>query len=183
MEDKRVRKSKEALKTALLTLRSSKELKDISVTELCRKAGLNRSTFYANYTDINALAADCVTDLLHWLLTDMNSQPSASDGMTRKTVRDSVKRFLTYMKENPAIFRILYDSEERFLFVSQIIAYAGSSGQPAEACRRYRDLYCVVGAFAVTRQWFLDGCSFPVEDMTTLLCSLLSASGEVPIST
>ena len=41
---------------AFVSLLNEKELKDISVSELCEKAGINRSTFYDNYTDIFALA-------------------------------------------------------------------------------------------------------------------------------
>ena len=34
-----------------------KSLKEISVADLCERAEINRSTFYANYNDLNALAA------------------------------------------------------------------------------------------------------------------------------
>ena len=45
-----------AIEEAFVSLLNEKELKDISVSELCEKAGINRSTFYDNYTDIFALA-------------------------------------------------------------------------------------------------------------------------------
>lgn len=41
---------------AFVSLLNEKELKDISVSELCERAEINRSTFYDNYTDIFALA-------------------------------------------------------------------------------------------------------------------------------
>lgn len=45
-----------AIEEAFVSLLNEKELKDISVSELCEKAGINRSTFYDSYTDIFALA-------------------------------------------------------------------------------------------------------------------------------
>lgn len=45
-----------AIEAAFVSLLNKKELKDISVSELCEKAGINRSTFYDNYADIFALA-------------------------------------------------------------------------------------------------------------------------------
>ncbi len=45
-----------AIEEAFVSLLNEKELKDISVSVLCEKAGINRSTFYDNYTDIFALA-------------------------------------------------------------------------------------------------------------------------------
>ena len=48
----RAERSKSALKAAFLDLFQSREPADISVVALCEKAGLNRSTFYAHFTDI-----------------------------------------------------------------------------------------------------------------------------------
>ena len=45
-----------AIDTAFVSLLKEKELKDISVSELCERADVNRSTFYENYADVFALA-------------------------------------------------------------------------------------------------------------------------------
>ena len=41
---------------AFVSLLNEKELNDISVSELCERAEINRSTFYENYADVFALA-------------------------------------------------------------------------------------------------------------------------------
>ena len=46
----------ENIDTAFLRLMQNKDLKEISVSELCEMAEINRSTFYANYDDLNVLA-------------------------------------------------------------------------------------------------------------------------------
>ena len=48
-----------AIEAAFISLLNEKELKDISVSELCEKAGINRSTFYDNYADVFALTNAC----------------------------------------------------------------------------------------------------------------------------
>lgn len=50
--DVRVRKSKENIKNAFIELRTKKELRKITVKELCLKANINKSTFYEHYEDI-----------------------------------------------------------------------------------------------------------------------------------
>ena len=45
-----------AIEAAFISLLKEKELKDISVSELCEKAEISRSTFYDNYADTFALA-------------------------------------------------------------------------------------------------------------------------------
>ena len=54
--NQRHRETIAAIDTAFVSLLKEKELKDISVSELCEKAGVNRSTFYENYADVFALA-------------------------------------------------------------------------------------------------------------------------------
>ena len=48
-----------AIEAAFISLLNEKELKDISVSELCEKAEISRSTFYENYTDVFSLANVC----------------------------------------------------------------------------------------------------------------------------
>lgn len=45
-----------AIEAAFVSLLKEKELKDISVSELCEEAEISRSTFYENYVDVFALA-------------------------------------------------------------------------------------------------------------------------------
>ena len=51
-EDKRVRKTKRALRLGLAELLAEKSIQNITVKELSDKVEINRSTFYANFTDI-----------------------------------------------------------------------------------------------------------------------------------
>jgi len=51
-DDRRVRKTKKALRQGLVSLLAQKNLKDISVRELTDKADLHRGTFYVHYKDI-----------------------------------------------------------------------------------------------------------------------------------
>lgn len=55
--------AKSCLKTALLALMREKSYKDLSVSELCRKAGVSRMAFYRNYRVVNDLFEDAARDL------------------------------------------------------------------------------------------------------------------------
>ena len=54
--DKRIKKTKIAIKKAFLELRTKKALEKITVKELCELAYINKSTFYSHYDDIYALS-------------------------------------------------------------------------------------------------------------------------------
>ena len=65
MEDTRVNKTKQSLFMALSSLLNEKELKNITIVELCKVAGINKSTFYLHYKDIY----ECGEDMFHQIVT------------------------------------------------------------------------------------------------------------------
>ena len=54
--NRRRRQSVERLETMFMDLLQEMELREIAVADLCKRCGLNRSTFYANYLDIYDMA-------------------------------------------------------------------------------------------------------------------------------
>jgi len=52
VNNKRRKESQEKIEKAFIQLIQNKEIEQISVTDICQKCNLNRSTFYANYLDI-----------------------------------------------------------------------------------------------------------------------------------
>ena len=50
-EDLRVRKTKKAIAEAFMSLLREKSLEEITVNELCEKAGVRRTTFYKHFND------------------------------------------------------------------------------------------------------------------------------------
>lgn len=67
--DKRILKTKKKLTSTLLNLIEEKKIKKITVLELCKKANINRTTFYKYYTDID----DLVTKIEESLLLDLKN--------------------------------------------------------------------------------------------------------------
>lgn len=67
--DRRVLKSKQALKSAFIQLMNEKELQQITITDLVDFANINRGTFYKHYqtkTELfHELVEDILSDLVH----------------------------------------------------------------------------------------------------------------------
>ena len=68
--NRRRRASRDAIENIFIELLQTKSLNEISVSDICKKAGLNRSTFYANYMDIYQLA-DTIRETLEDNLNDL----------------------------------------------------------------------------------------------------------------
>ena len=54
--NRRRRESRKRIEAAFMQLIQNRELNEISVTEICQSADINRTTFYANYVDLYDLA-------------------------------------------------------------------------------------------------------------------------------
>ena len=54
--NRRRKASRDRIETAFVRLLQDRELSQLSVTEICKAADVNRTTFYANYLDIYDLA-------------------------------------------------------------------------------------------------------------------------------
>ncbi|GLX69914.1 TetR/AcrR family transcriptional regulator [Paenibacillus glycanilyticus] len=66
--DRRVVRSREALKQALLALMKQKDFDEISITEIVELANYNRGTFYSHYESKEALLDDIIYALIEELL-------------------------------------------------------------------------------------------------------------------
>ena len=54
--NRRRRASVERIEKVFMELLQTRELNEITVSDICKLCGLNRSTFYANFTDVYDLA-------------------------------------------------------------------------------------------------------------------------------
>lgn len=93
--NKRSVETDECLKNALIALLKDKELADISVTELCETADIDRSTFYAHYEDVSALGNVCAADI--------EKQLSEAPHTT-----DDFAWIFEYIKGHPDVFRVYF---------------------------------------------------------------------------
>lgn len=85
--DPRIRRSREALQTALFRLMQDQPYNNISVSDIVRQAGVNRSTFYAHYQDKDDLFRDCLRRSFQRLL---EARLPVSDQFCRGDIRQLV---------------------------------------------------------------------------------------------
>ena len=102
-EDLRVSRTKQQLKDALLSILRIKPIGRITVTELCRKAGLNRNTFYSHYRSPVELLDEIET-------TFFRSLGEPIEGLIKSgSSYESVIRHLTQMLyQEPDLAKLLF---------------------------------------------------------------------------
>jgi len=109
--DLRVIKTKKALHQALLGLLRTNTLESISVSALCREAGVNRGTFYLHYKDVGSL----FDEHLHHLLKDL--EESYYEPYRHVTMLDpdhldpSTIRIFHHVKKYQPFYEIVFDKK------------------------------------------------------------------------
>lgn len=79
-EDRRIQKTKANLQRSLLCLMQEKPLSEITVTDLCKNARINRNTFYAHYKNLKELLTEMQEHLLRQYCASMDRAFEAEDG-------------------------------------------------------------------------------------------------------
>lgn len=74
MEDRRIRYTKMVLQQALIALMKEKPLNQITITEICKKADINRNTFYQHYASPHDLYQVIETALLDKIMLAIHQE-------------------------------------------------------------------------------------------------------------
>ena len=175
-DDRRTQYSKRVIREALFELMQEKPLNKITVKELCERADVNRSTFYAYYTDIYDLDRKLIKEFFRMQRSFINASLEILDkkpDVTNLTVKDfyeitylhlskvyeikDMYKFAFYGQSNSPI-QISYDK----VFYSELIKRV-----PEQYKENFRNAFVFVsgGTTAVFVRWILTDCAAPVEQI------------------
>ncbi len=163
--NRRRRESIERIEKTFLELMQTKELSEISVSEICKACGLNRSTFYANFVDLYDLA-DKVRERLEEDLSHLY-EPELTQGFNSN---DYLKLF-RHIQENQLFYRTYfklgYDNQEQIFRYDTHQAANFFDNQHIE----YHIEFFKSGFNAVVKKWLAGGCQETPEEMDEILRS------------
>lgn len=100
--DLRIIKTKNLLYTTLINLLKDYTFEEIKVSDICNKALINRSTFYAHYSDKYELLSSCIQDIKDDLAFKLQSNKNISN--TKEYYMEMLNLFLSHIDENRDLF-------------------------------------------------------------------------------
>lgn len=158
--NKRRRESIEKIEKAFINMLLSKEINQISVTDICKETGLNRSTFYANYIDIYDLA----DKLREKLEKDFSAQfQENSDDGAIKMFRHIYENQLFYK----IYFKLGYDERHQTYIYDTSRAEKDFEGKHT----KYHIEFFRNGLNAIIKMWLNGGCEETPEEMAGVIKS------------
>jgi AcrR family transcriptional regulator len=160
--NKRRRQSREKIEKAFIELLQTRDLKDITVSDLIKMAELNRSTFYANYIDIFDLA-DKTRETLE---NDFGKLFAEYDYFNERT--GALKMF-RHIKENQIFyktyFKLCYDEKH----LISIYDSERAKTEHIDTNIKYHIEFFRNGLNAIIKLWLAEGCKESPEEMAEVL--------------
>lgn len=165
--------TKESIFTALMLLMEQKDFKEISITELTKKAGVSRMAFYRNYN----LMEDIITSYLDEFFEDYSNQISRNEKID---TCDSVRLYFTYFRNHEKLITNLNNSNLTNLILERVTRFLHSlckdivcekSHSPEK--EKYSIEFLAGGVYKVLIEWAKSGMKESDDVMAQIVYSLM----------
>lgn len=170
-------RSKKLITDALVELLDEKPLDKITVTDIVKKADINRGTFYAHYASVS----DVVNNIFQGAFEIIkNSIPNTSTPSSSDT-KQMLTQLQTVMEQDLDFYQKIYSSD-MYIQISELIDEVllsfilehekNISNVPHEDFLFYTNFYCG-GIIRLYREWFVGNVPISFDELTNRASILL----------
>lgn len=167
VNNKRKKNTLEKIEKAFITLIQSKEINEITVTDLVKKAKVNRSTFYVNYIDIYDLA-DKIREKMYTTILELYKEEAI-----KKEHSYNYLKLFKHIKENQiyykTLFKLNFDFSKYFdtsIEEKYAIQYLGTTKNI-----EYHKEFFKAGMSAILKKWLDNDCQETPEEINEIIKS------------
>ena len=169
---------------ALISLLEEKTFEYITVSEICKKASVNRSTFYLHYENtvdlLNETARFLINDFISYFNVDTKNIiykfKEASLTELNFITDDYLHPYLSYIKENKRVFTTVLSHADSFGFNEVFQRLYENIFNPILerfdyplADRKYVMMFYLNGITAVVTEWLKDGCEKSIGEVSQII--------------
>lgn len=161
------KKSQERIEKVFVQLIQDNEINEISVSDICKLADVNRSTFYANYMDIYDLA-DTIKKSMFYNVLDLYR-----DEVDKQSHSYDYLPLFRHIKENQIYYRTMFKLNFDFMEFynetrenNEAIKFFGTTDHI-----EYHIEFFKAGMNAILRKWLSKGCIESPEEIDAILKS------------
>ena len=174
--DRRVKRTKKALRDALFELLETKGVNQITVTELTSHADVNRATFYFYYTDLNDMLEQ-IQNETYETFVNILSEPLPNI-VTIEGFAEYTNRLLVFCKEHETLFKFIINNapnnqlykKMQTLMLKNISVSTDifADNNPA----KYSTSFVLSGVTGILTDWLNDGMTIPTEDLAAYIANV-----------
>lgn len=177
--DRRVKYTTLLLKESLIELMQTRHISKISVKMLCETADINRSTFYAHYSDPYDLLRQLELEVIAEFESYLNQQKmtEASDSTV-----EVLRQLLEYAAQNADLFKVLlsengdseFDRDIMALAQQQILSNLKNDQNIDRRTSEYLQCFIATGALKILQKWIQDGLVETPQQIAEFTLKLLT---------
>ena len=175
--DRRVLKTKRAIRNAFAKLMVEKDINDITIIELAETADINRKTFYNYYSGVYQVVEDIENDIsqsYEELLGDIEFTK------TMEAPYSLFERFSILIKMDPEFFGYLLSMNGNKALITRIMNLLKNKTREKMVSQldveEYRAEimidYILSGMLSVYQHWFNSDKSVPIEEVTQIISTM-----------
>lgn len=169
---------------ALLLLLEEKEYEFITVKEICAKAGVNRSTFYLHYENIDELLVEAIGMINSRFQKAFNNEKIEPHSSQKENLflidDDHLIPYLNFIKENRKVYKLIHNNPYIFqkqqtfqkLYDELFSIILDKYGVPEED-KEYVFSFFSFGLVAIIQKWIENDCKDENEKMAKLMKDLI----------
>jgi len=116
--DLRVKLTRQLLKNSLIDLLEDKDIANITVTELCEGAGINRTTFYAHHTTVKGIFLEIENDVLIDFEKIFSNLPKGFD------LEVIITNLLKFFIDHARVLNLVLNKKQSFDLMKQLYRYS-----------------------------------------------------------
>lgn len=118
IEDRRVRKTKNAIKQAFIKLLAEKELERITIQDITTLADVNRGTFYLHYEDKYILLSDLEDEILASLADEIGTsklvmQDSNLEDFAKNFSKKILKNIILHIQKDIDFYLVIFKLDRK----------------------------------------------------------------------
>lgn len=169
---------------ALISLLKKKTFEYITVSELCKEAGVNRSTFYLHYETIGDLLSETagylLNDFMSYFSTDTKSISHNLENCELQRLificDEYLTPYLSYIKNNKEVFKTALMYNKTFGFDDVYKRMFEGIFNPIlqrfnynKGSRQYIMLYYLNGINAIILEWLKNRCDKSINEISEII--------------
>lgn len=179
-DDRRVKYTKMVLKESFIKLLEKKDISQVSIKEICEDADINRTTFYAHYTD----QYDLLRKIENELLDNIGAHLDQIDGNINAVAL--AEKIFDYLKENAKLCKLLLSERGDFTFqkrvmmlvYDKIITEITDTKKITKEDAEYVYAFTITGCVGIVQKWLDEDMKkssyFMAEMVISLTLGLIS---------
>ncbi|MDR2444854.1 MAG: TetR/AcrR family transcriptional regulator [Spirochaetaceae bacterium] len=176
--DRKTRYTRKVLADSLIELMKDRPFTKITTKDLCEKADVNRTTFYAHYRDNYDLLLQIEEETLAYFEDMLNKYDSKR---SRREIQEMVEEMLNFIANNSNSLHILLSENgdidfqkkvfRRFMQKGLVTKYFSKKTIPEEM-HEYWYAFIVNGAIGLIQHWLKNNMSIPISELAKILTGL-----------